>query len=70
MSHRRKLSRWSGLATVVLSIMPLASVFAAVDPINKNLFGTALKGYDAVAYFKDNRAIEGKSAFRHDWRGA
>ena len=29
------------------------SASAAVDPINKNIFGTALKGYDAVAYFKE-----------------
>jgi YHS domain-containing protein len=43
---------------------------AAVDPINKNLIGTALKGYDAVAYFKEGRPVKGRDEFRHDWMGA
>jgi YHS domain-containing protein len=55
------------IATLFLFVRPAA---AAVDPINKNLFGTALKGRDPVAYFKEGRPVKGKDEFRHDWMGA
>lgn len=55
------------IATVAIAVR---SASAAVDPINKNIFGTALKGYDAVAYFKESRPVKGKDEFRHDWLGA
>lgn len=66
-----KLSR----ATLLLALAAIAttaasSASAAVDPINKNIFGTALKGYDAVAYFKEGKAVKGKDEFRHEWMGA
>ena len=55
------------VATLFSFVRPAA---AAVDPVNKNLFGAALKGYDAVAYFKEGRPVKGKNEFRHDWMGA
>ena len=55
------------IVTVTLAVR---SASAAVDPVNKNIFGTALKGYDAVAYFKESRPVKGKDEFRHDWMGA
>lgn len=55
------------IATVAVAVR---SASAAVDPINKNIFGTALKGYDPVAYFKEGRPVKGKDEFRHDWMGA
>jgi len=64
-------------ARVAAAILAFATLFlfvrsaaAAVDPVNKNLFGTAIKGYDTVAYFKEGRPIKGKDEFRHDWMGA
>lgn len=54
----------------MLSLSPNSTAFASTDPVNKNLFGTALHGYDAVAYFKDGRAVKGKDEFRYDWMGA
>lgn len=56
------------LATALLEVLPSSQ--AATDPINKNLFGTALQGYDAVAYFKEGKPVKGQSEFRHDWMGA
>lgn len=54
-----------------LALSALAGVARAwTDPVNKNLFGTALQGYDAVAYFKEGRAVKGRSDFRTDWMGA
>lgn len=55
------------IATVTVAVR---SASAAVDPINKNIFGTALKGYDAVAYFKEGRPVKGLDEFRQDWMGA
>ncbi|MDX2041149.1 MAG: YHS domain-containing (seleno)protein [Acidobacteriota bacterium] len=55
------------VATVTIAVR---SASAAVDPVNKNIFGTALKGYDPVAYFKESRPVKGRDEFRHDWMGA
>ena len=56
---------------IVLTVVLLGtSVFAAVDPVNKSFTGAALRGYDAVAYFKQGRAIKGRDEFRYDWMGA
>ncbi len=68
---------WEKMAQMAAAILVVATLFllvrtaaAAVDPVNKNLFGTALKGYDAVAYFKEGRPVKGKDEFRYDWMGA
>jgi YHS domain-containing protein len=42
----------------------------ATAPINKNSTGVALKGYDAVAYFTENKPVKGLSQFSHEWMGA
>jgi YHS domain-containing protein len=52
-----------------------APVFAAAakdkaDPINKASGGVALKGYDAVAYFTEGKAVKGRADFQHEWMGA
>ena len=39
--------------------------------VNASSFtGTAIEGYDPVAYFAEGRPVEGDSAFAHDWMGA
>jgi YHS domain-containing protein len=63
----RAVTAFAIIASLTLFAWPGA---AAVDPVNKNFFGTALKGYDAVAYFKEGRAVKGKNEFRYDWMGA
>lgn len=30
----------------------------------------AIRGYDAVAYFKEQKAVEGKNEFKYEWSGA
>jgi YHS domain-containing protein len=32
--------------------------------------GTAIKGYDAVAYFSEQKATEGKIEFAYEWSGS
>lgn len=57
------------LATLLL-LLASAPAFA-VDEINTTFFGNlAIEGYDAVAYFTEQRAIEGSKQFEMNWRGA
>ncbi len=42
----------------------------ASKKINTNWFGVAIKGYDAVAYFTEGRAIKGKKQFELKWQDA
>jgi YHS domain-containing protein len=32
--------------------------------------GEAIRGYDAVAYFKENKPVKGKNEFTFEWKGA
>jgi YHS domain-containing protein len=41
-----------------------------VEPVNKDAAGLALRGYDAVAYFREGEAAEGRAQFSHTWNGA
>ena len=67
----------SSIKTALLSISvffaagwlsPSASM--AFEQVNQTFFGTAIKGYDTVAYHTDNRAVKGKREFSHVWRDA
>lgn len=43
----------------------------ALDAINTTFFGNlAIEGYDPVAYFTENRAVEGKAKFEYQWMDA
>lgn len=41
-----------------------------VDPINKNIWGVAIRGYDAVAYFTEGKPVKGRSEFQYEWLSA
>ena len=41
-----------------------------VEPVNRSSEGLALRGYDAVAYFREGAAVEGRAEFEHEWNGA
>jgi YHS domain-containing protein len=43
---------------------------AGVEPFFKSTEGLALKGYDPVAYFTDNKPAAGLGDFELDWKGA
>jgi len=42
----------------------------ASDQVNTTFFGVAIKGYDAVAYHTESRAVKGSSEFSHKWNDA
>lgn len=60
---------------VVIGIAVAVGVFGlrragGVEPINKSSEGLALRGYDAVAYFREGAAVEGRAEFEQEWNGA
>ena len=55
------------LLTATVAVAFAASYrFSKVDPINKNFFGVAIKGYDAVAYFTEGKPVKGRSEFQYE----
>jgi YHS domain-containing protein len=62
--------RWriaaGALAALALSALPLL----AVEPVNKDRAGLAIRGYDPVAYFTDGKPTPGVAAHSFEWRGA
>ena len=47
-----------------------ASAANAFDKINQTFFGTAIKGYDTVAYHTEGNAVKGKSKYSYEWNDA
>ena len=47
-----------------------AGFFAAPNADATNTLATAIGGYDAVAYFTEGEATQGKARFHHFWNGA
>ena len=62
---------WLSMLLVGLSGLGLTLPAGAGGVVNSSsLTGTAIEGYDPVAYFTEGRPVEGASAFSHDWMGA
>ena len=61
--------RFSALLVAVFVFTGVNSV-AAVEKINQNFFGVAIKGYDTVAYHTEGRAVKGSKKFSHEWNDA
>jgi len=55
---------------VALAIILYTSSGMAFEEVNTTFFGVAIKGYDAVAYHTEGRAVKGKSKFSHKWNDA
>lgn len=56
---------------ILLTLAVNSGATAAEDPINTGTFNNrALGGYDAVAYFTQNNAVKGSSAYTSEYQGA
>ena len=42
----------------------------AISPVNTTDEGVAIKGYDPVAYFTQNKPVQGSAEFEYLWNGA
>jgi hypothetical protein len=58
------------VAAAVVGVLYARGGGGGVAPVNADSRGLALRGYDAVAYFSEGRAAEGRADFIHDWNGA
>jgi hypothetical protein len=69
-SRRASRATLLALATALaLSVLAVPATRAG-EPVYKSWFGTAIRGYDPVAYFTDGHPVEGSSDFTFDWHGA
>lgn len=57
--------------TVLLAGLMFSSISFALDPVQTGYFSSeAIKGYDSVAYFTENKAVKGLSDFSVEHKGA
>ena len=54
----------------MLVLSPAALSPAAAEEINQSFFGTAIEGYDPVAYFTEGKPVEGSDDYTYEWRDA
>ena len=64
------LRRFKLAFAAILAAGLIAGPAFAGGAVNKTLFGTALDGYDSVAYHTLDRPVEGSRQFSYEWRGA
>lgn len=69
-SARGRRMTSAGLAAVLALLILGGPVAVADEPVYKSWFGTAIRGYDPVAYFTAGRPVKGDSDFEYQWRGA
>ncbi len=58
------------IVACTLAMILAATPSTAFDTVNKTSSGVAIKGYDAVAYHTENRALKGRSEFSYNWNDA
>lgn len=53
------------------ALLSLFAGTALAGKVNTGFFGnTAVKGYDVVSYFTENKAVKGSKSFQTEWMGA
>jgi YHS domain-containing protein len=73
LKSKKSVANWSILFFVTYFLIVGSALGGHGDEeatmsIGKN--GMAIKGYDTVAYFTENKAVRGKSEHSYDWLGA
>jgi len=54
--------------TITLTLLVFTTIaFAQTQYFNKN--GVAINGYDPVAFFAENMAVQGTDQYKHEWNG-
>ena len=52
---------------ILIAALTVLPVYADL-PVNSSDAGVAIKGYDPVAYYTENRAVKGSRAYAYEWR--
>ncbi|WP_455272124.1 YHS domain-containing (seleno)protein [Rhizobium herbae] len=69
--NRNSRFRIVAIAGAAAVLFVVAQPVRAEDFVNTGYFGdVAIKGYDPVAYFTQNEAVEGSAKYSHHWLGA
>lgn len=55
---------------LVLTVLVFSTASVMAGSVNVDSSGLAIKGFDPVAYFSDNKALKGNQKFRHKFGGA
>ena len=55
---------------MMLGVMTMCNVSVFAEMVNKSWNGVAIKGYDVVEYFKDQRPVKGSSDFLAEYNNA
>lgn len=58
------------LAPIIIVAIMIAMPRMAIADINTHGGSVAIRGYDPVAYFTDDRPVKGSPQFQHQWQGA
>lgn len=68
---RNSRSRIVAIAGAAVVLLVVAQPVRAEEVVNTGYFGdVAIKGFDPVAYFTQNEAVEGSAKYSHHWLGA
>lgn len=68
--NRLGLVALCGAASIAL-LASIVKTASADEVVNTGYFGNvAIKGYDPVSYFTENKAVEGSAQFSYRWLGA
>lgn len=71
MAYRGTLGLTLSLAAGIVMLCSSASPATADEVVNTGYFGdVAIKGFDPVAYFTDDKAVEGSPRHTYRWLGA
>ena len=70
MARQGKIFLISTVVIVAVGMFAWWQFGIARKTVNADLFGIAIKGYDPVAYFTEQRAIIGSDELEHEWQGA
>jgi hypothetical protein len=66
-----KIKKWCFTGIVVLAFLTIGiSPVIAVEKVSKSKSGVAIRGFDAVAFHTDKRAIKGEKEFSYQWNDA
>lgn len=55
---------------IVAAFLTWSATARAFEEVNSTFFGVAIKGYDAVAYHTEGRAVKGQSKLSYKWNDA
>ncbi len=72
----KMMNRWINLQGIAIALVvaiisvAMTQTAAAEKRYYSTLFGTAVEGYDVVAYFTEGKPVEGNSDYSVEWKGA